>query len=37
MTWVGSGGSGGTLEPMTMTTTQAVPVYERHAIVTGSG
>lgn len=37
VTWVGSGGSGGTLTPMTMTMTQAVPVYERQAIVTGGG
>lgn len=37
VTWVGSGGTGGSLDPMTMTTTQDVPVYERHAIVTGSG
>ena len=37
VTWVGSGGSGGNLEPFTMTTTLAVPVYERHAIVTAVG
>lgn len=34
VSWVGSGGTGGTLDPFTMTTTQAVPVYERQAIVT---
>lgn len=37
VSWVGSGGTGGTLEPFTLTATQAVPVYERHAIVTSSG
>ena len=37
VSWVGSGGSGGTLEPFTLTATQVVPVYERHAIVTSSG
>lgn len=35
--WIGSGGAGGTLEPLVMTASQAVPVYERHAIVTSSG
>ncbi len=34
VSWVGSGGSGGTLDPFTMTATQDVPVYERQAIVT---
>lgn len=37
VSWVGSGGTGGTLEPITLTATRAVPVYERHAIVTSSG
>ncbi|WP_340288505.1 hypothetical protein [Aquipuribacter hungaricus] len=34
VSWVGSGGTSGTLDPFTMTASQAVPVYERQAIVT---
>jgi len=34
VTWVGSGGSGGELDPMVMETVREMPVYERHAIVT---
>lgn len=34
VTWVGSGGSGGDLDPMVMETTRVMPVYERQAIVT---
>lgn len=34
VTWVGSGGTGGQLDPMTQETSRTVPVYERHAIVT---
>lgn len=37
VSWVGSAGTGGTLEPITLTAARAVPVYERHAIVTLSG
>ncbi len=37
VSWVGSGGTGGTLDPITLTSTLAVPVYERHAIVTSVG
>lgn len=37
VSWVGSGGAGGTLEPFILSSTQAVPVYERHAIVTSIG
>ena len=36
VSWVGSGGTGGTLEPFTLSATQAVPVYERQAIVTSA-
>lgn len=34
VTWVGSGGTGGALDPMTMTTVHDIAVYERQAIVT---
>lgn len=34
VTWVGSGGTGGTLDPMRVSTTRTLPVYERHAIRT---
>lgn len=34
VTWVGSGGTGGTLDPITTSTTQALTVYERQAVVT---
>lgn len=37
VTWVGSGGASGTLEPFTIPGSVEVPVYERHAIVTYSG
>lgn len=32
--WVGSGGTGGELDPMRRATTQTIPVYERQAIIT---
>lgn len=34
VSWVGSGGTGGTLDPFTLLASQPIPVYERQAIVT---